>query len=92
MKNKVSILIILVLGLSFKCFAATGNASDGFEFILVIVGLLLIILGLLQGVDYLKKNGKTILYKSLSSLNKKITLIRNHLNEIKSNYFDISYF
>lgn len=92
MKKETIIIIAFFLGVSYKSFAATGNAKDGFEFLLAIVGLLVIILGLLQGIDYLKKNGKTMIYKAISFLNKKITLLRNYLNKVKSNYFDISYF
>lgn len=92
MKKEMLLIIALFLGLSYKSFAGTGNANDGFEFLIVILGLLVIILGLLQGVDYLKKNGNTIIYKVMSFLNKNITLLRNYLNSVKSDYFDISYF
>ena len=91
MKKEV-LIIALILGVSFKSFAGTGNANDGIEFLAIIVGLLLIILGLLNGVDYLQKNGKTMIYKALSFLKEKITLLRNYLNKVKSNYFDLSYF
>ena len=92
MKKEMFIIIALLLGVSFKSDAATGNANDGLEFFLVIVGLLLIILGLLNGVDYLQKNGKTMIYKTMTFLKKKITLLRDHLNKVKSGYFDLSYF
>jgi len=92
MKKEMLIIIALLLGLSFKSFAATGYAYDGLEFLLVIAGLLLIILGLLNGFDYLKKNGKTMIYKTISFLNKKISLLRNYLKKVKSDYFDLSYF
>ena len=92
MKKEMLIIIALLLGVSFKSFAGTGNANDGLKFFLVIIGLLLIILGLLNGVDYLQKNGKTMIYKAMSFLKKKITLLRNYLNKVKSDYFDLSYF
>jgi len=92
MKKEMFIIIALLLGVSFKSFAGTGNANDGLEFILVIVGLLLIIVGILNGVDYLKKNGKTIIYNAMTFLKKKITLLRDYLNKVKSDYFNLSYF
>ncbi len=92
MKKEMLIMIALLLGVSFKSFAGTGNANGGLEFLLVIVGLLLIILGILNGVDYLQKNGKTMISNSMSFLMKKISLLRDYLNKVKSDYFDLSYF
>lgn len=92
MKKEKIIIIVLLLGLSFKSFAGTGNANDGREFLLAIVGSLLIILGLLYGADFLKKNGKTMINKTILFLNKKIALLRNYLKKVNSDYFDISYF
>lgn len=90
MKKEKLIVIALLSVLSFKSYAGTGTASDEFEFLLAILGLLLIILGLLYGIDYMKKNGKTIIYKSISFLNEKVTLLRNYVNKVKSDYFDVS--
>ena len=92
MKKEMLIIITLLLGVSFKSFAGTGNTNDGLKLFLVIIGLLLIILGLLYVVDYLQKNGKTMIYKAMSFLKKKITLLRKYLNKVKFDYFDLSYF
>jgi len=59
MKKEI-LIIALVLGLSFKSYAGTGNAYDGPIFFLVIIGFFLILLGLLSSVDFFQKNGKTI--------------------------------
>lgn len=91
MKKEMLILITLLFGLSFKSFASTGNANDGLVFILVLVGLLFIIIGLLSGIDYLQKNVKKIIYNFMSFLIKKVSLLRNYLNKLKSNLFDPSY-
>lgn len=48
----------LLLGVSLKSYAATGNANDGLEFSLVFAGLLLIIMALLYGLDFIRKNVK----------------------------------
>jgi hypothetical protein len=90
MKKEKLIAIALLLVLSFKSYARTGIASDEFEFLLAIVGLLLFILGLLNGIDYTKKNGKTIIYKSISFLHEKVALLRNYIIKVKSDYFDVS--
>jgi cytochrome c oxidase subunit IV len=92
MKKEMLIIIALFLGVSFKSYAGTGNTNDGLNFFLVIIGLLLIILGLLYVVDYLQKNGKTMIYKAMSFLDKKITLLSKYLNKVKFEYFDLSYF
>jgi len=92
MKKEVSMTIFLLLGLSFRSFAGTGNVNDGLEFLLVIIGILLIILGLLTGGDYLRKNGKTLIFKAIASLKKMIISLKDHLHKIKSDYFDLSYF
>jgi hypothetical protein len=92
MKKEILLTTAMLLGLSFNSFAAAGRAKDEFEFLLVMVGLLLFILGLLNSIDYLKKNGKTIINNTRSFLNRKITSIRNYHNKMKSDYFDMAYF
>lgn len=92
MKKEMLLLMALLLGVSFKSFAGTGIAGDQLIFFLAIIGFLLIILGLLTGVDYLRKNGKTMIYKAMSFLKEKINLIRKYLNKVISDYFDLSYF
>ena len=83
--NKEKLIVLALLSvLSFNAYARTGIASDEIEFFLAIFGLLLIILMLLNGIDYLKKNGKTIIHKSISFLNEKITFLRNYINKVKS--------
>lgn len=92
MKKQIFIITALILGLSYGAFAGTGGAKDEFTFFLIILGFLLILLGLLTGVNYLKKNGKTLIYKSITAMHKMVVLLKNHLHKIKSNYSDLSYF
>jgi hypothetical protein len=92
MKKEVSMTIFLLLGLSFRSFAGTGNVNDGLEFLLVIIGLLITLLSILSGVDYLRKNRKTMFYNAMSFLDKMISFLRNYINKVKSDYFDLSYF
>ena len=91
MKKEVSMTIFLLSGLSFRSLAASGNVNDGFEFLLVVIGLLLIIIASFSGADYLRKNGKTMIYNAMSFLNKKISFLKNYLNKLKSDYFNLSY-
>ena len=84
MKKEKLIVIALLSVWSFKSYARTGTASDEFEFFLAIGGILIIILGLLNGIDYMIKNGKAIIYKSISFLNEKVTLLRNFINKVNS--------
>ena len=64
MKKKTTFGLILFTGLSLQAFAKAGSDNDGFEFVMVLVGILLLAAGILQGIDYLKKNGKTLLHRA----------------------------
>lgn len=77
MKKVMLIWPVLILGLSFKAFAKAGIADGGFEFIMVIVGFLLLVAGFLEGIDYLKKNGKGLFKRFRTFLSKKILTHRN---------------
>ena len=92
MKKRMFIIIALILGLSYGSFAGTGGANDGLDFFLVIIGFLLISSGLLTGVDYLIKNGKTLIYNAITVLEKMVIILKDHLHKITSDYFDLSYF
>jgi len=92
MKKGMLIIMVLLFGVSFKSYAGTGDANDGLEFFLAFAGLLLIILALLYGADYLQKNGKTMISKAMSILKINMTLLKAYLNKVKTNYFDPSYF
>ncbi len=82
----------LFFGVSVQSFAGTGNASDVSVLFLLIGGLLFIFLGLISGIDYLRKNGKTMIRQALSFLKKRIALLRDYLHRVISDYFDLSYF
>ncbi len=89
MKKEMSIIFVLLLGVSFESYAGTGGARDGLILSLIIIGLLLIILGLINGVDFLKRNGKTMIYNAILFSKKMITLFRKHFNNEKSDHFDL---
>ena len=76
--NKVMIIwLVLFLGLSCQAFAKAGVANGGFEFMLAIVGFLLLVAGLIEGIEYLIKNGRNLFNRFKAFLKKKIFLPRN---------------
>ena len=76
--NKVMIIgQVLFLGLSYQAFAKAGVADGGFEFLLAIVGFLLLVAGLVAGIEYLIKNGKDLFNRFKAFLKKKIFIPRN---------------
>lgn len=77
MKKTMLIWLILLLGLSYQSFAKTGIASDEREFALFIVGVLLLVAGVFEGIDYLKKNGKTLFIRFRTFLRNKMLTLRN---------------
>ena len=89
--KKEKLIIIAFFGLSLKSYAGTGNANDQLFFIITIIGILLVLLGLISGVDYIQKNGKTMIYKAGSLLLEKLYSLRKYLNKLFSEYFDLSY-
>lgn len=77
MKKILLIWLILLLGSTYQSFAKTGTASDEKEFVLTIIGFLLLVAGIFEGIDYLKKNGKTLFIRVRSFLRNKILTLRN---------------
>lgn len=61
--NKVKTTwLILFSGLSGQAFAKAGIADGGFEFLLVIVGFLLLVTGLFAVIEYMVKNGRNLFF------------------------------
>jgi hypothetical protein len=76
--NKVMIIWqVLFLGLSYQAFAKAGVADGGFEFMLAIVGFLLLVTGLSAGIEYLIKNGRNLFNRFKAFLKKKILIPKN---------------
>ncbi len=55
--------LVFFLGFSSQAFAKAGIANDGLEFDLVIIAFLLLVVGFLEAIDYLMKNGKVLYHK-----------------------------
>lgn len=69
----MSIGLIVLTGLSSQAFAAAGYAKDGLAFSLFLISFLLLVAGFLKGIDYISKNGKTIVYQVKAFIKKKAT-------------------
>jgi len=88
MKKKILVSLVLLNALFYKTFAATGNASDGLEGLLVIIGFLLIVTGLLYVTDYLRKNGKKVIKKVFTCSKRIVKAIGNKINKARSRYYN----
>ncbi len=76
--NKIIIIWqVLFLGLSCQVYAKAGIADGGFEFMLTIIGFLLIVAGLFEGIEYLKKNGMNLRNRFRAFLKKKFLINKN---------------
>ena len=91
MKKKRLIALVLLNALFYKTFAATGNASDGLEGLLVIIGFLLLVAGLLYVTDYLKRNGKKVIKKVFTCPKRIIKVIGTMINKARSEYYNPKY-
>ncbi|MBP6978411.1 MAG: hypothetical protein KBB71_08870 [Lentimicrobiaceae bacterium] len=86
MKKKMTITIVMLNGLFLKTFAGTGNASDGFEGVMVIIGFLSIIAALLYLSDYLKKNGNMLFQKTSRFVKRVLNSIKIWFEKNTSEY------
>jgi hypothetical protein len=77
MNKGLIIWLVFFLGLSYQAFAKAGIANDGFEFVLAIVGFLLLVAGFYAGIDYLIKNGKNLFNRFKMFLKKKVLTLRS---------------
>ena len=86
MKKKILTTIVLSNVITHKTFAATGNASDGFIGVLVIIGFLFLVAGLLHVYDYLKNNRKKVIKKVFTFSKRIIIAMRTMVNKTRSEY------
>ena len=70
MNKKAIIWSILFTGLSFQASAAAGYANDGLEFVLFLVGFLLLAAGFIEGINFLRKNWRVLAHR-VKTFNKK---------------------
>jgi hypothetical protein len=87
MKKKISSgLFILFTGFSPQVFASAGYAKDGLEFILFLMGFLLLMAGFLEGMDYFNKNGKMLIHQFRAFIKKKVSHPPGAPFEFRSSY------
>lgn len=77
MKKVILTWLVLFLGQSYQASAKAGIAEGGPEFVLTIIGVLLIVAGFFEGTDYLLKNGKGLSKRFRTFLRKKMLTFRN---------------
>ena len=77
MKKIILIWLVLLIVLPYQSFAKAGKAYDETEFFLAIVGFLLLVAGFIEGIDYLKKNGKGLCIRFRTFLKNKMLSLRN---------------
>ena len=77
MKKITFICGLFLVSFSYQAFAKAGLASDEHEFVLIIVGFLLLVAGFFEVIDYLKKNGKALFIRLQTFLRNKILTMRN---------------
>jgi hypothetical protein len=70
MKKSIFFLCLFLAGFSFNTIAGTGTARDEMAFIAAIALILLLLVGLLNGADYIQKNGKSIFRKTKAFMHK----------------------
>ncbi|HRY99376.1 MAG TPA: hypothetical protein P5550_10010 [Bacteroidales bacterium] len=76
--SKAKILwLALFLGGSGPAFAKTGVADGGFELMLAVIGVLLLLAGLFAGVEYLIKDRGHLRHKLRVLIKRKSPLHRN---------------
>lgn len=72
MHKMMIIWLVLFLGLTSQVNAKAGVADGGVEFLLTIVGFLLIIAGIDAGIEYLIRNGRDHFNQFKSFLKKRV--------------------
>lgn len=77
MKKVMLMWPVLFLELPYQASAKAGIADGGLELMLTIVGFLLLVTGLITGMEYLIKNGRNLFNRFKESLKKKILIPRN---------------
>lgn len=77
MKKVMIIWQVLFLGLSWQASAKAGIADGGLEFLLTLVGFLVLVTGLYAGIEYLIKNGRNLFHRFNAFLKKKILIPKN---------------
>ncbi|MCB2219083.1 MAG: hypothetical protein KQI35_01720 [Bacteroidetes bacterium] len=86
MKKSIFLSYLFFAGFSIRAFAGTGTARDEMAFIMAIAGILLLLVGLLSGIDFIQKNGKTLIRKTKVLLYKCNCTIEGYFHKDESEY------
>ena len=90
--KKQFLILIAIFGLSLKSYASTGSSADEGYLFLGVIGFLLILLGIVSLFDYLKKNGKKLILKTVSFLKEKTVAFSKYLKKVFCDNFNLSFF
>ncbi|HPS63289.1 MAG TPA: hypothetical protein PLK82_09515 [Bacteroidales bacterium] len=91
MKKSAFLLTVALLGLSLPAMASKGYAADGLWLMLVIAGFLLLIAGILQGIDYLRKNGRRMVMRAVVLIRKAWTFLRHRREKTNAEHLDMAH-
>jgi len=78
--------VVLFTCCSLSVFAGTGNADDGFGFVVVLTGLLFLVVVVLSGIDFIKKNGMRLFTQLIYSVTEILQKLKEFRKKPKSEY------
>ena len=87
---KKSAIAIMLVGSGNQLLAGTGSGNDAHVFVIGIIVLLLLMAGLLQGIDYLRRNGPMIIDSAKASLKRILRVLRRLSHKDSSRHHDVS--
>ncbi len=89
MKKGVLIVSFLITGLSSQSYASKGYAHDGLNFMLAVAGLFLVIAGLLSAINFLKRNGRTLVHRTVIRVRWAFSALKGYLRRWMHGYFGL---
>ena len=86
MNKTLKIVSVLLLGLPVQTFAKSGIGSDSLQFVLALSGFLLLLAGVMKGIDWFTKNGKGLLQQVGAFLKRQYDTFRGRFNRVSEKY------
>ncbi|HPE56530.1 MAG TPA: hypothetical protein P5514_06470 [Bacteroidales bacterium] len=92
MKKRVTVFIVLYGGSGSNLFAGSGSAYDEMKFFLIIAGILLVLVAILDLVDYFRKIDNTFISKGQKWLRNRLNSYSAPVDDSYDESRDITYF
>ncbi len=92
MKKITYIALMLITGFTPRAFAGSGAARDEMAFLLVISGILLLIAGLIGGIDYLQKNGRSLVRRTILWVRRSMDILFGYFRKNEAGFSAIEPF